>query len=184
MPTVNLDEHIGRPNVNMVTCGGQATIPMVRAVSRVTAVEYAEIVATVASCRPARARGPTSTSSPAPPPRGRRGSAVPSRQGHHRAQPGRPADDHARHHLRRDHRATPTMTRSSSRSRRWWPRCRLRAGLPADSPTPSSTIAVGWPVSLRRGRGRRRLLTDLCRQPRHHDRRRDVGERSPATPSA
>jgi acetaldehyde dehydrogenase len=46
---VNLEEHIGLPNVNMVTCGGQATIPMVRAVSRVTEVEYAEIVASVAS---------------------------------------------------------------------------------------------------------------------------------------
>jgi acetaldehyde dehydrogenase len=49
VPTVNLEEHIGLPNVNMVTCGGQATIPMVRAVSRVTEVEYAEIVASVAS---------------------------------------------------------------------------------------------------------------------------------------
>jgi acetaldehyde dehydrogenase len=49
VPTVNLEEHLGLPNVNMVTCGGQATIPMVRAVSRVTEVEYAEIVASVAS---------------------------------------------------------------------------------------------------------------------------------------
>jgi acetaldehyde dehydrogenase len=49
VPTVNLEEHIGLPNVNMVTCGGQATIPMVRAVSRVTEVGYAEIVASVAS---------------------------------------------------------------------------------------------------------------------------------------
>jgi acetaldehyde dehydrogenase len=49
VPTVNLEQHIGLPNVNMVTCGGQATIPMVRAVSRVATVEYAEIVASVAS---------------------------------------------------------------------------------------------------------------------------------------
>ena len=51
VPPVNLAEHAGRRemNVNMVTCGGQATIPMVAAVSRVQAVEYAEIVATVAS---------------------------------------------------------------------------------------------------------------------------------------
>jgi acetaldehyde dehydrogenase len=49
IPPVNLLEHLGQTNVNMVTCGGQATIPMVHAVSRVTEVGYAEIVATVAS---------------------------------------------------------------------------------------------------------------------------------------
>jgi acetaldehyde/propanal dehydrogenase len=56
VPPVNLAEHAGRGemNVNMVSCGGQATIPMVAAVSRVQAVEYAEIVATVAS----RSAGP------------------------------------------------------------------------------------------------------------------------------
>jgi acetaldehyde/propanal dehydrogenase len=56
VPPVNLAEHAGRRemNVNMVTCGGQATIPMVAAVSRVQPVDYAEIVATVAS----RSAGP------------------------------------------------------------------------------------------------------------------------------
>ncbi|WP_017463387.1 acetaldehyde dehydrogenase (acetylating) [Dyella ginsengisoli] len=51
VPPVNLKEHIGKRemNVNMVTCGGQATIPMVAAVSRVQPVDYAEIVATVSS---------------------------------------------------------------------------------------------------------------------------------------
>jgi len=49
IPVVNLTEHIDEMNVNMVTCGGQATIPMVHAVSRVVDVPYAEIVATVAS---------------------------------------------------------------------------------------------------------------------------------------
>jgi acetaldehyde/propanal dehydrogenase len=51
VPPVNLKAHAGagEMNVNMVTCGGQATIPMVAAVSRVQAVAYAEIVATVAS---------------------------------------------------------------------------------------------------------------------------------------
>ena len=48
-PPVNLRDHIDAPNVSMITCGGQATIPMVYAVSRVTAVPYAEIVASVAS---------------------------------------------------------------------------------------------------------------------------------------
>ncbi len=49
VPPVNLVEHINEQNVNMVTCGGQATIPMVHAVARVVDVDYAEIVATVAS---------------------------------------------------------------------------------------------------------------------------------------
>jgi acetaldehyde dehydrogenase len=49
VPPVNLDVEGGAPNVNLITCGGQATIPMVHAVSRVVPVAYAEIVASVAS---------------------------------------------------------------------------------------------------------------------------------------
>jgi len=49
VPTVNLEQHRGAPDVNMITCGGQATIPMVAAVSAVTPVPYAEIVATISS---------------------------------------------------------------------------------------------------------------------------------------
>lgn len=49
VPAVNMGAHLDAPNVNLITCGGQATIPMVHAVSRVVPVPYAEIVASVAS---------------------------------------------------------------------------------------------------------------------------------------
>jgi acetaldehyde dehydrogenase len=54
VPSVNLRAHLDRANLNMITCGGQATIPIVAAVHRVTSVPYAEIVSTVAS----RSAGP------------------------------------------------------------------------------------------------------------------------------
>jgi acetaldehyde dehydrogenase len=54
VPPVNMEENLGATNVNMVTCGGQATIPMVAAVSQVAKVHYAEIVASVSS----RSAGP------------------------------------------------------------------------------------------------------------------------------
>lgn len=54
VPTVNLDSHLEGRNFNMVTCGGQATVPMVAAVSAVTTVAYAEIAATISS----RSAGP------------------------------------------------------------------------------------------------------------------------------
>ncbi len=49
IPSVNLGAHLDEDNINLITCGGQATIPIVNAIHRVSPVEYAEIVATIAS---------------------------------------------------------------------------------------------------------------------------------------
>jgi len=54
VPTVNLTEFLDKDNVNMITCGGQATIPIIHTISRIVPVDYAEIVATISS----RSAGP------------------------------------------------------------------------------------------------------------------------------
>lgn len=49
VPPVNINQHLEADNINLITCGGQATIPMVHAINRIQPVEYAEIVATISS---------------------------------------------------------------------------------------------------------------------------------------
>ncbi|OCB52417.1 acetaldehyde dehydrogenase (acetylating) [Mycobacterium vulneris] len=54
VPVVNLDEHLDAPNLNMVTCGGQATVPIVAAVAQSGIVSYAEVISSISS----RSAGP------------------------------------------------------------------------------------------------------------------------------
>ena len=187
------------PNVNMVTCGGQATIPIVAAIARVAPVPYAEIVASIASqVRRARAPAPTSTSSPRPPPQAieavggaERGKAIIILNP---AEPPLIMRDTVLCLVDAPDESDP-RARSAPRSRRWSPtspptspatgsssRCRSRRSPPTSrctpcwpaAPAPADPPGVGVP----RGRRRRPLPAGLRRQPRHHDLGRPPGGRA------
>ena len=185
IPAVNGDEHAGADNVNMITCGGQATIPMVAAVSRATPVSYAEIVASVASL----SAGPgtrqnideftRTTAQGRGDDRRRR-----ERQGDHHPEPGRAADDHARHDLLRGRPRGLRRARTPSPSRctGWSRPCRSTCPATGCSRTRSSTRRRVHPrpdegERLPRGGGGGRLPAAVLRQPRHHDRGRDARRR-------
>ena len=179
VPPVNLAEHVGKRemNVNMVSCGGQATIPMVAAVSRVQPVSYGEIVATVAS----KSAGPgtrrnidefTRTTA-----RGiekvggaKRGKAIIILN---------PAEPPL---IMRDTihcltESTPDEARITASVHAMIARgAEVRAGLPAQE---RPGVRRQARVDLSGGRGAGRLPAEVRRQPRHHDRggaahRRDV----------
>ena len=152
VPPVNLEAHLDVTNMNMVTCGGQATVPMVHAVSRAAEVRYAEIVASIAS----RSAGPgtranidefTETTSHAVTEVGGAGA----RQSNHHPQPGRASANHARH--------GDLLAGARRRPRRDFGVCRAngrRGGeLCPRVPTPRPAAVRRRPrVDLPRGRGK------------------------------
>ena len=183
IPPANLREHLDAPNVNMITCGGQATIPIVYAVSRVVEVPYAEIVASVASV----SAGPgtranidefTKTTSkgvatiggakrgkaiiilnPADPPMIMRDTifcAIPE-----------DADRDA---------IAQSIHDVVAEVQTYVPGYRLLNEPQFDDPS-MQLRRPGPGHHVRRGRGRRRLSAPVCGQPRHHDRRGHQGRR-------
>src|SRR6266545_650531 len=187
-PAVNLEFNLDAPNLNMITCGGQATVPIVAAVSRAVEVPYAEIVASTAS----RSAGPGTRANideftevtargleevggarqgkaiiilnPVEPPMIMRNTvfcAIPAEA----AEPG----------PRRDRGQRPRHGRQR-------PPLRSRLHAARRPPVRPSRRSLAWHGARRclpRGSRARRLPARLRRQPRHHDRGRRPGRRPP-----
>ena len=183
IPPVNGTDHLGAMNVNMITCGGQATIPMVAAVSRAATVSYAEIVASVSSVSAGpgtRANIDEFTRTTA--------SGVETIGGAARGKaiiilnPAEPPMI-----MRDTIFCAVTAGRRHRRDRRvdlrdGEGRPGVRPGLPAAPGAADRRAVGGHPgpdqgLDLRRGGGGRRLPAALLRQPRHHDRRRRLRRR-------
>ena len=99
VPVVNLDDHLDASNLNMVTCGGQATVPIVAAVAQSGIVSYAEIVSSISSKSAGPAPAPASTTSSKPPLPHCKSSVAPARQGGDDPQPRRSTRSDAQHNL-------------------------------------------------------------------------------------
>jgi len=150
---VNLEQHIDAPDVNMITCGGQATIPMVAAVSAVTPVPYAEIVATIASLSagPGTRESIDAFTRPRRRPGGDRRCRA--RQGDHHPQPADPPlmmRDTVFCQISPDADRDAILARSRRCGRRWRRTCPATAARRA-------AVRRGPGRDLHRSRGRRRL---------------------------
>ena len=176
MPAVNLDAHLDADNVNMVTCGGQATIPIVHAIDRVADVAYARDRRDDRErAAPAPARARTSTSSPR---RRRAGSSAVGGADEAKAiiilNPADPPilmRDTVFAHVREpDAAAIERVGRGDgrARSRAYVPGYRLKlCDIDGDLVTVMLEIE-----------GAGDFLPRLRRQPRHHDRRRRARRRA------